>query len=195
MLYTYCKETLSFKKVVPKRKHAMVTGFIFLIAYLSLTGMISGAKKEGFKEALNIPAESEIVILDADANVFSQEALVQELKRLNVRFPHIALAQSILETGHYESRIYKENNNLFGMKQAKARATTAKGTELGHAYYNDWKESVVDYAFYQAAYLNKIRKESKYLKYLDKNYAEASNYDTRLSEIIERENLKELFLD
>ena len=81
------------------------------------------------------------------------------------------------------------------MKQARARATTAKGTQLGHAYYDNWKESVTDYALYQAAYLNKLRTESKYLKYLDKNYAEAKNYDDALLTIIERENLKELFLD
>jgi len=157
--------------------------------------MVSGAKQEGFKEALNIPIESTIVILEEDSNKFTQELLVKELKKLNVRFPHIVLAQSILETGHWESRIYQENNNLFGMKQARARATTAKGTQLGHAFYDDWKESVTDYALYQAAYLNKIRKENQYLRYLDKNYAEAKDYDKKLEAIIERENLKELFLD
>ena len=134
-------------------------------------------------------------LLEDDSVKFSQDNLVKELKRLNVRFPHIVLAQSILETGHWESRIYQENNNLFGMKQARARATTAKGTQLGHAYYDDWKESVTDYALYQAAYLNKLRTEKKYLNYLDKNYAEAKNYDKNLITIIERENLKELFLD
>jgi flagellum-specific peptidoglycan hydrolase FlgJ len=81
------------------------------------------------------------------------------------------------------------------MKEAKARSTTALGTQLGHAYYNNWKESVLDYALFQNAYMNKIRKEKQYLKYLDKNYAEASNYDKNLLQIIERENLKELFLD
>jgi flagellum-specific peptidoglycan hydrolase FlgJ len=81
------------------------------------------------------------------------------------------------------------------MKQARARATTANGTQLGHAFYDDWKESVTDYALYQAAYLNKLRTEKKYLNYLDKNYAEAKNYDKALIEIIERHNLKELFLD
>tara|TARA_Y100001958_G_C21239371_1_gene566632 strand:- start:581 stop:1054 length:474 start_codon:yes stop_codon:yes gene_type:complete len=157
--------------------------------------MIAGAKEEGFKEALDIPVEEVVVVLEEDANKFSQDALVEELKRLNVRFPHIVLAQAILETGYYESRIYNENNNLFGMKQARARATTALGTQLGHAYYNNWKESVTDYALYQAAYLNKLRTEKKYLNYLDKNYAEAKDYDKKLEVIIEREKLKELFLD
>ncbi len=195
MFYTYCKESLSFKKVTPKRKHGIVIALIILLGYITLTAMVSDAKQEGFKEALDIPIESVNIILESDSNKFSQDNLVEELKKLNVRFPHIVLAQAILETGYYESRIYNENNNLFGMKQARARATTAKGTQLGHAYYDDWKESVVDYALYQAAYLNKLRTEKKYLNYLDKNYAEAKNYDKALIQIIERENLKELFLD
>jgi len=195
MLYTYCKDTLSFRKVKPKQKHGIIIGLVFLLGYITLTSMVSNAKQAGFKEALGIPVESTVVILEDDSVKFSQDNLVKELKRLNVRFPHIVLAQSILETGHWESRIYQENNNLFGMKQARARATTAKGTQLGHAYYDDWKESVTDYALYQAAYLNKLRTEKKYLNYLDKNYAEAKNYDKNLMIIIERENLKELFLD
>ena len=195
MLYTYCKESLSFKKLTPKGKHGVILGILIIVGYTILTSMMAGAKQEGFKEALDLPMEEVVVVLEEDSNTFSQDALVEELKRLNVRFPHIVLAQAILETGYYESRIYNENNNLFGMKQARARPTTALGTQLGHAYYNDWKESVVDYALYQAAYLNKLRTEKKYLSYLDRNYAEAKNYDKALVQIIERENLKELFLD
>lgn len=195
MLYTYCKESLSFKKVKPKQKHGIIIGLVFLVGYVTLTAMVSNAKQEGFKEALDIPIESAVVILEDDSIKFTQDNLVKELKRLNVRFPHIVLAQSILETGYWESRIYQENNNLFGMKQARARATTAKGTQLGHAFYDDWRSSVIDYALYQAAYLNKLRTEKKYLNYLDRNYAEAKDYDKKLTTIIERENLKELFLD
>jgi len=195
MLYTYCKDSLSFKKVTPTKKIGGVFLIISLICYIALTSMVSNARDEGFKSAMNKPIESELVVLDSSEVVFSQDALVKELKKLNIRFPHIVLAQSILETGHWNSRIYQENNNLFGMKQARARATTAKGTQLGHAYYDEWKESVTDYALYQAAYLNKLRTEKKYLNYLDKNYAEAKNYDQTLMSIIQRENLKELFLD
>jgi uncharacterized FlgJ-related protein len=165
------------------------------IIYFTLTGMVSAARDAGIKEGLQTPAETELVILESEEEQFSQEALVEELKRLNVRFPHIILAQAILETGYYDSRVFKENNNLFGMKEARARATTAKGTQLGHAYYDHWKESVTDYALYQAAYLNKLRTETRYLNYLDRNYAEAKNYDQALQQIIERHQLKELFLD
>ena len=196
MLYTYCSESLSYRKVKLAKK-PLAIGLIGLLAlgYFLLTGMISAAKDQGFQEATELPVETELLVLEAEEDQFSQEALVEELKKLNVRFPHIVLAQAILETGYYESIIYQENHNLFGMKQARARATTAKGTQLGHAYYDHWKESVTDYALYQAAYLNKLRTEKKYLNYLDKNYAEASNYDKHLVDIINRHNLKELFLD
>jgi flagellum-specific peptidoglycan hydrolase FlgJ len=81
------------------------------------------------------------------------------------------------------------------MKQARARSTTAVGTQLGHAFYDNWKQSVMDYALFQNAYMNKLRKEKTYLKYLEKNYAEAENYDKKLLQIIEKEKLAELFLD
>ena len=43
--------------------------------------------------------------------------------------------------------------------------------------------------------MNKLRKEKQYLNYLEKNYAEAKDYDKTLLQVIEREKLKELFLD
>ena len=193
MLYTYCKDSLSFKKVTPTKKIGGVFLIISLICYIALTSMVSNARDEGFKSAMNKPIESELVVLDSSDVVFSQDALVKELKKLNVRFPHIVLAQSILETGHWESRIYQENNNLFGMKQARQRVTTALGTNLNHAYYNNWKESVLDYAMFQAAYLRDLKTEEAYLLYLDKNYAMASNYDIAVKKMVEREGLKELF--
>lgn len=194
MFYLYDKKNLSFEKVSYKK---LIFPIIFLSALIlmSFKVYINGAREEGYNEALNQPIEAATFAIEAEEDAFSQEALVKELKRLNVRFPEIILAQSILETGHFSSRIFRENNNLFGMKQARARSTTAVGTQLNHAYYDSWKESVIDYALFQNAYMNKIRKEKQYLHYLNKNYAEAKNYDKTLLEIIEREKLRELFLD
>jgi flagellum-specific peptidoglycan hydrolase FlgJ len=115
------------------------------------------------------------------------------LKDLNVKYPHIVLAQSILETGHYSSTIFKTNHNLFGMKEARRRVKTAKGTQLNHAYYENWKESVYDYAFYQCRYMGRIDSEDEYYQALDASYAEANQYSTLLKQIVERENLHSLF--
>jgi hypothetical protein len=139
--------------------------------------------------------ERELLILDLqqERDKFTQEKFVEELKRLHVKFPHIVMAQSILETGHWKSQVFKENHNLFGMKQANIRINTAKGTNLNHAYYDNWRESVYDYAFYQCRYMGAANTEEEYFLALGASYAEAGNYVQALKSVIAKEKLKELF--
>lgn len=138
--------------------------------------------------------EKEILIIDINnRNEFTQDKLVTMLKDLNVRFPHIVVAQARLETGGYKSRIFKENNNLFGMKQATVRVNTASGTQHNHAYYDTWRESVYDYAFYQTRYLSGAKTESEYMYVLGQSYAEDPNYVIKLKNEIEKHNLRGLF--
>lgn len=194
MLYTYNKTKLSFERISFKNLlYILLITFTASAIFMKIA--LNNAHDKAFIEASSIPVEEGFYTVETEADTFSKEALVKELKRLNVRFPEIILAQSILETGHFSSRIFVENNNLFGMKEARARSTTAAGTQLGHAFYDNWKQSVMDYALFQNAYMNRLRKEKSYLKYLEKNYAEAENYDVRLLQIIEKEKLAELFLD
>ena len=103
------------------------------------------------------------------------------------------MAQSIVETGHWKSHIFRENHNLFGMKEAKQRVTTAQGTQNNHAYYSTWRESVYDYAFYQSRYLGSINSEADYYAYLDASYAENPNYIAAIKKAIKEHGLKELF--
>ena len=137
--------------------------------------------------------EQVIIVNQRINNDFSKKALAEELKRLNVKYPHIVMAQAMIESGHFQSNIFRSNHNLFGMKEARQRVTTARGTNLNHAYYENWKESVIDYAMFQAAYLKDLKTEAAYLLYLDANYAEAQGYDSAVKKMVEREKLKELF--
>jgi hypothetical protein len=57
-------------------------------------------------------------------------------------------AQSAFETGNFSSVIFKEQNNLFGMKLPKIRKTVADGEARGHAVYNSVEDSVTDYRLY-----------------------------------------------
>lgn len=114
---------------------------------------------------------------------FSERELKNLLLELNIRFPHIVLAQSKLESGNFKSHIFLENNNMFGMKEAKRRPTTNKGTQNGHAYFESWKDCVIDYAFYQAAYLNDLKTEEQYYQYLSANYAEDSGYVVKVRQM------------
>lgn len=186
MFYKYNKKELKFEKC-PK-----TLLIIILIAVVSSFASYVVGINRGLV-CNPTPFEKELVVLDAEEQPFSQEELVEMLKDLNVRYPHIVLAQSILETGHYSSHIFKTNHNLFGMKEARRRVKTAKGTQLNHAYYDNWKESVYDYAFYQCRYMGRIDTEAEYYQALDASYAEANQYSTNLKRIIERENLHSLF--
>jgi uncharacterized FlgJ-related protein len=137
--------------------------------------------------------EKEVVIIDPNQLEFSEENLVELMKEWNVRFPHIVLAQSMLETNNYKSSIFKENHNLFGMKEAKRRVTISKGTNRNHAYYNSWIESLLDYGFYQSHYLNDIRTEQQYYNYLSQYYAEDGSYVEKIKKIVKEKNLKDKF--
>ena len=108
-------------------------------------------------------------------------------------YPDVAMAQSMLETGYFKSGIFLDNNNLFGMKQATVRVNTASGTQHNHAYYDTWRESVYDYAFYQTRYLSGAKTESEYLYVLGQSYAEDPNYVTKLQNEIKKGNLRSLF--
>lgn len=189
MFYKWNSKMLQYDKVCMKKSSLIIIGIV--IAILSI-GYLFGyfTKKESIVKEFT---ETEQIVMIQEVDTFSQTALVQMLKDLNVKYPYIVLAQSIVETGHWNSRIFYENHNLFGMKEARRRITTAEGTARNHAYYNHWRESVYDYAFYQCRYLGRIESEAAYFEYLAASYAEAPNYVGSLKATIKNENLKDLF--
>ncbi len=49
------------------------------------------------------------------------------------------------ESGNFKSRIFRDQNNAFGMRLAKRRKTLADGRKRGYAVYSSWYDSVYDY--------------------------------------------------
>jgi hypothetical protein len=188
MLYKYDKQHLVFKSIKLKT-YLKVLG----IAALFVGSSSFYSYRVGISRAINGMTEFEKAVVIKQNDKFSQEKLVVMMKDLNVKFPWIPMAQSMVETGHWKSNIFIENNNLFGMKEAKQRVTTAEGTQNNHAYYATWRESVYDYAFYQCRYLGSINSEQEYFQYLSASYAEAPHYIEALKATIEKYKLKQLF--
>jgi hypothetical protein len=95
---------------------------------------------------------------------FTPENLKAEIKKLNIVHPDVALAQAKWESKHFKSEIFYDNNNLFGMKLAKLRPTTAIGKHKlhgNHAAYNNWQDSVKDYKLWQDSNgMSKLPKET-----------------------------------
>lgn len=179
MIYTYNRKSLAFERVATRRVLLFAGVALSLIPTLSFNSI----------EAVTPERSLEVHTTRAP---FSEGALVAKLKELNVRFPHVALAQAKIESGRYGSPIFRENNNLFGMKEARQRINLAAGTNRGHAYYNSWEDSVLDYAFWCATYGNKCKTEAEFLTLLS-GYAEDPGYAGKLQSTIQRENLKEKF--
>ena len=187
MIYKFDEDQLLWKK-----NWKGVRYLVGVVTILLLSSFISGRYLK-FESLETFEKELIILNIQAEKNKFNEDKLVEELKRLNIKFPHIVMAQYIIETGHWKSKIFRENHNLFGMKQANVRINTASGTQHNHAYYETWMESIYDYAFYSCRYLAGIKTESEYYAYLSSSYAADPNYVKVLKLTVEKEKLKEYF--
>ena len=172
MLYKFDKQKMNF--VIATRTYLRVILTILICSTLSFITALS-MQDEKINSIKYITEETRMLVINQE-NEFSEVKLKEYIIGLNIRFPHIVFAQAKLESGYFKSTIFKENNNLFGMRVASRRPTTNKGENRGHAIFDTWRESVVDYAFYQARFLGDIKTEGEYIQYLKANYAEDPGY-------------------
>ena len=107
-----------------------------------------------------------------DSLKFSSENLLKVLKIYKVKNYHIVYKQAVLETGHFKSNMFKNNNNLFGMKHPNVRETTSLGPKNGHANYSTWIESVKDMVLFQEFYKKRLSSSKSYYDFLNGLYAE-----------------------
>jgi len=95
-------------------------------------------------------------------------------------------AQAAHETGNFTSKIFKENNNLFGMKHPAIRQTTSIGEKKGYASYTSIESSIEDMALYlkSRGYLSNYTTIGAYVKALkEKSYFEdlTANYEAGMN--------------
>ena len=102
----------------------------------------------------------------------TDQQVYDELKKYDVKYPQIVLAQAKLETGNYTSTLCKKHGNLFGLKR--------KG---GYAKFNNWQESVKAYRdWVQYKY-----KGGDYYVFLKKiGYASDPKYIIKVKEMVKR---------
>lgn len=120
-------------------------------------------------------------VLDNSVPHLVADSLKKLLEEHNVSFKDIVFNQAKIESGNFESKIFKQNNNLFGMRFAKLRPTLAIGEINGYAYYRTWQESLYDYLIFQSRYLKGAKNRDDYLqKLVDVGYAEDVEYIKKL---------------
>jgi uncharacterized FlgJ-related protein len=115
---------------------------------------------------------------------FSESNLITYMRKIGIVYPDIVLAQAKIETGNFTSVIFKENNNLFGMKVARSRPTTAVGKSRNHAVYETWLLSLIDYKLWQDKMIHRAPTKRKYLEYLSRNYAEDKTYVRKIKNLL-----------
>ncbi|NPV12643.1 MAG: glucosaminidase domain-containing protein [Ignavibacteria bacterium] len=158
-----------------KLKYLMILLFGLFILNLTILFIIQS------KSIIYIESEKQVIVTSRID--FSEEKLIKYINKLKIRFPNIVYAQAILETNGFKSKIFNENHNLFGMKMPISRPTLVVGTANGHNVYNNWRESVIDYALFQTTYAKNIQTEEEYLQFLEA-YAENTLYVTKVSKIL-----------
>ena len=196
--YYYDKKRLSleretvFKRV--KRKYPYYILFTVIVGLLSIyLFKLLLIPDISLKEVTLLQGKYEQVLIAETQNDFTKNKFVNKIKQLNIKHPHIAYAQAMLESGDFSSKIFLENNNMFGMKQARSRINLAVSTQHNHAYFETWEDCLLDFAFHRATYLSKLRTENDYYNYLGKYYAEDPGYIGKLKTMVNKYKLKDKF--
>jgi len=111
---------------------------------------------------------------------FSEDNVVYFLNFYRIEYPDTVLKQTLHETNLFKSKIFIENNNLFGMKHPKQRPTTSVADSQGYALYHNYIESIKDYKIFQTLYY----KGGDYYQFLiNSGYAEDPDYTKKINNI------------
>ena len=140
-------------------------------------------KLEEIRFLLNhIDSLSKKLIFNETASL--EDSVFNYIIDVKLAHPHIVYAQALLESSHFKSNIFIENNNMFGMKKAYSRPNFQEKEEnRGHATYLNWQRCIDDYVILQV-YSYKDLKQEDYLKKLQKRYAESEKYSETLLKMI-----------
>lgn len=126
---------------------------------------------ENTSEEVVVKLEMPLFLLSDRPEIHLKDAL----DYYGVKHSNIVMAQAILETGHFRSKVCKDYNNLFGLYNSK------KGE---YFKFNHWSESVVAYIDYIQ---RKYKPPGDYYKFLERiGYAEDPEYTSKVKSIVKK---------
>ena len=184
-LFKFDEKSLTFQKV---------NKLTYLLKYVGITlglclifGIFTSLKYTEIEKIKFIESEMYINLVTNDS--FTREKFYDEIDRSGFKFPEIIKAQALIESTHFSSPVWNENNNALGMRLPRSRFTLATGENLKHATFRNWKDCIKDRMIYEALYLHKLNK-TQYYAYLDKVYARAggAKYSDLIKQIIKQNN-------
>ncbi len=175
--YKFDSKSLQYIKVnsiVPRFVPLILIGIIFLY-----TGFSTGVNNINVLEKVPITLTNQS---EGNSPEDTKKYIKSLLKDCNIQNKEIVYRQIMLETGNLTSNVFLKANNLFGMKIASSRQKIQPGEYMGYAKYNSYKESILDYALFQANYCSGLSDE-QYYQFLNQYYSETSDYVQRLKKI------------
>jgi len=102
----------------------------------------------------------------------NEEVLYNTLKHYDFPNPAIITAQAILESGNFQSRLCRDNNNLFGLYNSKKKS---------YFKFDSWISCVFAYKEF---ILNKYKDGEDYYSFLSRiNYAADPSYESKLRKL------------
>jgi len=112
--------------------------------------------------------------VDEEDGSLTYRNLWRTMRRYGIHHKEVVMAQALVETGFFSSRVCLEYNNLFGLRRP---------SDGRYYIFDDWRESVKAYRDYvQYKY-----KGGDYLQFLKKiGYAEDPKYITKVRSMISR---------
>jgi uncharacterized FlgJ-related protein len=129
-------------------------------------------------------AKERLITINNDSLEVNYNNVYKEIRKHNIEFSDIVFCQAILESGHFKSKIAKNNNNLFGMRHPNKRKTESRGSRYKYAIFDNWQDSVKDYKLWQTNFLkNRYISRSAYMNYIENTYCGYSNYILNLNKI------------
>lgn len=174
--------------------HTWIIGFIvisFIIGIAIVKIVIDNNDKNYQIETLSQKLKQEEQALSLEYSIgywfintpkeINDTMLYQFLLDNNAWYPDILLKQAKIESANYTSDVYKNTNNLYGMKKVGKRQTTQlNNTYKGYGCYSNWCLSVLDRMLWDIFVFNGEKpSREKYLKAMS-IYAEDKNYLTKL---------------
>lgn len=146
------------------------------IWYLLLIVLLLGGVFNVLPKQSALETSDEELQQQAIEQITFEDSVFTYIVELNIKHPDVVLKQAKIESGNFKSKVFLENNNMFGFKKAFKRANTQVDTNRGYAVYDSWQECVIDYALYQTYSAKNLGRE-EYINFLGKHYAEDPNYE------------------
>ena len=158
---------------------------VYLAVFIGL-GIWSISSRDNALNRLKTNERTIVELKDSIDHIleFTPDNVMIYLKFYEIKYPDTVFKQILLETGRFQSNIFKENNNLFGMKHPKQRITTSLMDSLGYAKYKSYLESIKDYKYYQDKYWGTTNFKGSYYEFLNSSgYSQDSNYIKKIKKL------------